>query len=343
MTDEPIRSTPNNQHESKRKLSSYICKLLSISAVFVIIISITLGVLYWYAGLLNEAPDDFPVDKSIIIEKGTDVRAITEILEQEGVVRSNELLYYILVLFYDPTDVKASSYVFENPLSAFAIAERLTQGDFDTDLIRFTHFEGERVTILAKRAEQALPNFDAKAFITNSTPHEGKLFPDTYFIPIEYNDAELLTLMLDTFELKVAEFKDQIQVSDLTLNEILVLASIIEREANTVKSKKAISGVFKNRMNIGMALQADASIEYILDKPLSELTPDDLKIDSPYNTYLYLDLPPTPIGNPGFDAIDAVLNPTESEYYYYITDNDGVFHYSKTYSEHLRNIELYLR
>ncbi|MFT7644393.1 MAG: UPF0755 protein [Candidatus Paceibacteria bacterium] len=343
MTDEPFQFTPECRNKNKHKKSSYVGKVLSLTAALIFVAIILLGVSYWYASVLNEPPANFPVNKSIIIEKGTDVMEITEILEQEGVVRSSVLLYYTLVLFHDSTDVKASSYVFENPLSAFAVAERLTQGDFDTDLIRFTHFEGERVTILAKRAEQALPNFDVKAFIASSTPHEGKLFPDTYFIPTEYNDAELLILLLDTFEQKIAGFDEQIQVSDLTLDEILVLASIIEREANTAESKKAISGVFKNRMNIGMALQADASIEYILDKPLSELTPDDLEIDSPYNTYLYLDLPPTPIGNPGFDAIDAVLNPTESEYYYYITDNDGVFHYSKTYSEHLRNIELYLR
>ena len=96
-------------------------------------------------------------------------------------------------------------------------------------------------------------------------------------------------------------------------------------------------------MSIGMALQADASIEYVLDKPLSELTSEDLKIDSPYNTYLYTGLPPTPIGNPGLQAIMAVLEPTESDYFYYITDEDGVFHYAQTFNQHKSNIAKYLR
>ncbi len=96
-------------------------------------------------------------------------------------------------------------------------------------------------------------------------------------------------------------------------------------------------------MKEGMPLQADASIEYILDKPLKELTPDDLKIDSPYNTYTNRGLPPTPIGNPGIEAIKAVLNPTPSQYVFYITDNEGVFHYAVTYDEHKENIAKYLR
>lgn len=107
------------------------------------------------------------------------------------------------------------------------------------------------------------------------------------------------------------------------MEEILALASIIEREANSPDSMKLVSSVLQNRLEIGMALQADASIEYVLDKPLKELTPEDLKIDSPYNTYLYTGLPPTPIGNPGLDAIMAVLQPAESEYFYYITDEEG--------------------
>jgi UPF0755 protein len=92
-----------------------------------------------------------------------------------------------------------------------------------------------------------------------------------------------------------------------------------------------------------MPLQADASIEYVLNKPLKELTPDDLKIDSPYNTYLNKGLPPTPIGNPGADAINAVIDPTPTDYLFYITGTDGTFYYAETYEEHKRNIARYLK
>jgi UPF0755 protein len=96
-------------------------------------------------------------------------------------------------------------------------------------------------------------------------------------------------------------------------------------------------------MEVGMPLQADASIEYVLNKPLKELTAEDLKVDSPYNTYLNRGLPPTPIGNPGLDAIMAALQPEKTDYVFYITDNDGNFHYATTYDEHLDNVERYLR
>ena len=125
------------------------------------------------------------------------------------------------------------------------------------------------------------------------------------------------------------------------VDQILILASILEREANTPESKGLVSSVLQNRIAVGMPLQADASIEYS-DKPW-ELTPDDLKIDSPYNTYTNPGLPPTPIGNPGLTAIEAVLSPTQSPYFFYITGKDGEFYYAETYDEHLLNIERYLR
>jgi UPF0755 protein len=131
--------------------------------------------------------------------------------------------------------------------------------------------------------------------------------------------------------------------SPLSRDEVIVLASILEREANNERSMKMVSGILQNRIAADMPLQADASIEYVLSKPLKELTPNDLKIDSPYNTYLNKGLPPTPIGNPGLQAIEAVLSPQESQYFFYISDNDGNFHYARTYAEHLKNIDTYLR
>jgi UPF0755 protein len=223
------------------------------------------------------------------------------------------------------------------------VAERLTEGDFGNNLIRLTHIEGEPVSTLAVRAAEILSGFSGEEFTTIARPYEGKLFPETYFIPPTYTEQELLDLMLQTFETSVAPLQEQIDASELSLDEILILASIIEREANTVESMGLVSSVLQNRLESDMLLQADASIEYVLDKPLSELTPEDLEIDSPYNTYRYTGLPPTPIGNPGLDAIAAVLEPTPSDYYYYITDAEGVFHFAETYEEHLRNIEQYLR
>ncbi len=343
MTEEPTHFSPDSYSTEAPQKTSRIVQLIKILATFSIILILFVAAAFWSLSQLNLAPENFPIGKIITIEQGTEVRAITEILEQKNVVKSAALLYYTLVLLHDPTNVKASSYQFEEPLATFAVAKLLTEGDFDTDLVRFTHFEGERATLIAKRAAEVLPNFNSEQFLLSAVPLEGRLFPETYFVPASFTDTELLTLLNDTFTEKISEFNPQIEKHPLSLEEILILASIIEREANDLESKHLVSSVLQNRMEIGMALQADASIEYTLDKPLAELTPDDLKVDSPYNTYLYPGLPPTPIGNPGLDAIQAVLEPAESDYYYYITDNEGEFHYAKTYNEHLQNIEHYLR
>jgi UPF0755 protein len=319
---------------------SSLRKALLVLLVIVLVAAATL----WYAILtLNRPLPTFPINEPIVIPEGTTVRQITEIMREQNAVKSADLLYYALMLYHDPASIKASTYIFTEPLTTKEVARRLSKGDFTSNLVRFTHTEGERATSIAARAEALLPSFDAQKFIVAAEPLEGRLFPETYFVPATYTDEDLLRLMLEMFDTTVAPLQDKISSSSLSLDEILVLASIIEREANTSESQRMISGILQNRLAIDMPLQADASIEYILDKPLAELTPDDLKIDSPYNTYLNTGLPPTPIGNPGLEAITAVLEPTVSDYYYYITDAEGTFHYAETYSAHQINIERYLR
>lgn len=322
---------------NKKRPIIYIA-LTFFTALCILTISV-----FFYIRELNQPPVDFPVGESITIEQGSRVADITTLLEKESVVRSRSVLYFFISLFYDTTKIKASTYVFDEPLTALEVAHLLTLGDFDTDLVRFTHFEGERASQIGLRAAETLTKFDAKSFTTIAEPYEGKLFPDTYFLPPDFTEKQLLDLMLETFESQTEQLEELIASHALTLDEIIILASIIEREANTVESKRTVSGILQNRLAIGMALQADASVEYVLDKPLIELTPKDLEIDTPYNTYLYPGLPPTPIGNPGLDAIMAVLEPVESDYFYYITGNDAKFYYAETYDQHLTNIERHLR
>ena len=302
----------------------------------------------WYVIQQNQPGVDFPVNEPITIENGTGVRAITEQLAAQNVVQSAQLLYMALIFNHDPADIKASAYIFEEPLSTQQIAQRLTEGDFDTNLTRFTHFEGERVSAVALRAEETLPNFNRTRFLENTIGLEGRLFPDTYFVPLDFTDEGLLELMLNTYTQRMEPYQESIAQHSLSEAEIIILASIIEREANTPESMKLVAGILQNRLDINMPLQADASIEYVIETPLGELPPGQLaselrELDSPYNTYLYTGLPPTPIGNPGMDAITAVLEPTPSEYFYYLTSDDLIFYYAETYDEHLRNIERYLR
>lgn len=334
---ELVESTEESLTKEAQK-RSYLWWLLAVLLLLVISIALTITTFLH----LNAAPKhDLPT--SFTVESGTNVKTITANLEKQGLVKSETFLYLLLVTFFEPTNIKASTYIIEEPFTAFQLAKKLVEGDFDSDLIRFTHFEGETVNHIANNAEKQLSGFDKDAFLQLSLPLEGRLFPDTYFIPQTFSATELNELLLTSFEEAIEPLQDQILASKFSLEEILVLASIIEREANTASSMNLVSSVLQNRLAIGMPLQADASIEYVLNKPLKELTPKDLEIDSPYNTYLNPGLPPTPIGNPGLDSIIAVLEPTESNYFYYITDDSGKFHFSETYDQHLQNINIYLR
>lgn len=292
---------------------------------------------------LAQAPVDFPVNTPIEVPAGDGVRAIATLLESKHVIQSRFLLYAVLYWYHDPKALKASTYQFAAPLDVYGVANKLVTGDFVSNLIHFTHKEGERATDIAVNAKNSLTNFDTAAFLALAVPLEGKLFPDTYLIPPDCSANNLVKTMTDNYEKNVVPLRPEIASSTLTENDVITLASIIEREANSPESMKMVSGILQNRLRIGMALQTDASIEYILNKPLKELTAKDLEVDSPYNTYSHRELPPTPIGNPGLTAITAVLEPTTSDYLYYITDREGNFHYAKTFDEHKKNVAIFLK
>ncbi len=310
---------------------------------FIIVLLIPSLIIYIYISSQLKPPTNFPLNTPLEITPGMSVKAITKKLADAGVVQSDILLYLTIALYHDATDIKASTYIFDKPLDTKGIAAALTKGDFMSSLLSFTHIEGESVEDTANRAAKVLTDFNSAEFIQNALPYEGKLFPDTYLIPKDFTAAQLQAKMLDTYEEKIAPLRAFIATTNLTEYQVITLASIIEREANSPESMGYVAGILQNRLKKGMYLQVDASIEYILHKTLAELTPEDLKIDSPYNTYTNPGLPPTPIGNPGLTAINAVINPTPSPYLFYITGSDGTFHYARTFEEHKLNIARYLR
>lgn len=342
MSEELQNFTPESQRTTPNRLA---VKVVIGVILFILFASLALGT---YLVTLNQ-PMPFTTPITVTISEGDSVPIITDKLEQAGVIQSSELLYLILVTQFDPTKIKASQYVFTAPLTTVAVAKRLIEGDFATNLVSVTVFEGESREKIASRLAPKHEWFDATEFLFLSEELEGKLFPDTYFIPQEdFSTTDLVALLNDTYRNVIAEYETQIQESTMNEQEILTLASIVEREANTPESMQTVAGIFFNRLEIGMPLQADASIEYVLEHEIKDLPPGELaeslrEVDSPYNTYLYPGLPPTPIGNPGRMAIEAVLEPLTTDYLYYITGNNGEFYYAETYNQHLINIENYLK
>ena len=166
---------------------------------------------------------------------------------------------------------------------------------------------------------------------------EGYLYPETYRVYKDQLPEGLYAKQLATFETKMKDAMVEAKATGKNFHEILTLASIIEREVPNSADRKIISGIFWNRLKIGMPLQSDATVNYVTRGYRSRPTTEDLKILSPYNTYQQRGLPPGPIGNPTADAVDAVLHPTASDNLYFLTDPHGKLYVAKTHEEHVRN------
>lgn len=312
-------------------------------------VKITMATIIFVIGLLffiwygHQPPNSFPTDEVITIEPNG-LRGVAETLRENEIIRSSWLFLAYSHFSSAERPIQSGSYIFHRPLTVRDVITQLKNGANGTRVYRLTHTEGRTIAQLTKQVSSILPSFDTQLFLQLADGYEGKLFPDTYFIAAGTSPDELHQLLYQTYVQRVRDGRAQ-QIADHTLSEyeVIILASIIEREANTPESKRMVAGVLLNRLDIDMPLQADASIEYVLDKPLYELTPEDLRIDSPYNTYTNNGLPPTPINNPGLNAIDAVLQPADTDYLYYITAPDGTFHFARDFDKHRQNIQRYLR
>ncbi len=182
-----------------------------------------------------------------------------------------------------------------------------------------------------------------KNFEIKDKEFEGYLFPDTYFFLINDTPEKVVAKMNENLKNKTADLEDAIAKSKRSFHQILTMASLIEKEAANPEDRRIISGVLWKRFDQKMPLQVDAAFVYALGKNTYELTTADLKIDSPYNTYIHRGLPPTPIDNPGLDAIQAAIFPEKTPYWYYLSDKSGNIYYSKTFAEHVQKKNQYLK
>jgi len=173
--------------------------------------------------------------------------------------------------------------------------------------------------------------------LPDSASLEGYLFPDTYRVWKDQLPLGLVLKQLQTFSDKTSGMADEAVKQGRTFKDVMVLASIVEKEGRTSEEKKVIAGIFLNRIKTGMRLQSDATVNYATRANRARPTLDDLNVDSPYYTYRNDGLPPGPICNPGMDSIEAALNPTPSDYLYYLHDAQGKVYYAKTIDEHREN------
>jgi UPF0755 protein len=311
-----------------------------------------------YIPLDRDLEPDEPVHVSI--ESGSSVTEIGDILEQEGVIRSS-LLFGLYARFSGKSPkLQAGEYQMPTWENIPDVVDRLVTGKGSNNDISVTIPEGFNTTqiftaIIAAGVDLSFEDDaaashgfsgDSADWIYDGKPEAadltGYLFPDTYQFYGNSTGEEIVEKMVDNLRAKITpEMRTQIEASPYSFYELLTLASIVEKEVLTYEERRLAAGVFFQRLTDNYPLQSDATLNYVTGHADPRATASDLAIDSPYNSYARVGLPPTPICNPGLDSIKAVLDPVESDYYFFLTTPGGKAIFSRTLDEHLQHKAIY--
>ncbi len=294
--------------------------------------------------LVFTPPRNFPAGEIISIPIGATSRDVGHILAQHHVVRSESAFMLSAELLDGSSGLQAGDYAFSRPFFVTEIARRMIRGIYGTAQVKLTFPEGVSAADMALIVQKQIPDFDVKSFLVKATPLEGHLFPNTYFVSRLITPDELIDRMEREFDRQYA----LVMSSDTSRNvrtqsDNIIMASLLEKEANNRDEARIISGILWKRISRGMPLQVDATFLYRLGKQSKELTLSDLRSQDPYNTYTHKGLPPGPIGNPGADMMYAAIHSESSPYWYYLHDANGNVYYAKTLEEHLKNRRLYIK
>lgn len=289
-------------------------------------------------------PRDFNTDSFVEVEKGTTMSSFAQQMKDDGYIKSVFLFQTIAIALGGDGGLVAGDYSMERPQNAFALARRFVGGIYDLDRIRVRLYEGESVYTYATTLDELLPRFDKVQFLRLAEDKEGYLFPDTYTFFETADEQDVLIALQDNFEKRTEDIRKKAESSKRTFEEIVIMASILEKEANrNTYEMQVIAGILWKRLDRGMLLQVDAPFKYYIDKGSFDLSIADLRTDHAYNTYTRKGLTPTPIGNPGRRSMLAALDPVATEYFFYLHGRDGTVRYAVTHDEHVENKRRYLR
>jgi UPF0755 protein len=321
--------------------------------VFIFLVWLAM-VLWWQLGL-RPASQANQEEMVFTIDKGETMAGIVNRLKEANLIRNPLCFKLYLFLSGKAKKVQAGIYRISPAMGGSEIARLLIKGITDQ---RVTIIEGLRQEEIGELLAAKGLAIDPKEWRQEIAGQklEGQLFPDTYLFPQKATQEAVLKVVGRNFEKKVKEgLAAEIQASGLTLNQVLILASVVEREARGEQDRQIVAGILLKRWRRSWPLQADATIQYAVASAQCRtsgflcqwwpkaLAQKDLQIKSSYNTYLYQGLPPGPICNPGLSSIKAVLNPVDSPYWYYLNDENGMMHYAKTDAEQAANIQKYLK
>lgn len=315
--------------------------------LLVLVCSAVFGILWWK--IETAAPSTSPEEVRFVITRGSSAETIGRNLKEANLIKNPFAFKLYLQATRLVTKLPPGQFKIPKNLTLSEVVDLLLEGPVE---LWVTIPEGLRREQYPKLIAESLGLSAARAqefeesFLAESENLEGFLFPDTYLFPPDVTAAQVVSVLKNTFDKKFAPTAQELSSVGLSLGEVVTLASIIERETRNAKERPTVAGVYFNRLNAGWPLQADATIQYITGDAKDWWKPPtavDKEIDSFYNTYKYRGLPPGPIANPSLTSLEAVMNPEDTDYWYYLHDSKGVIYFAKTLEEHNQNIRRYLR
>lgn len=358
-------SDTDSKRDIRKKETSIIKKIMKYFMIALLVIVLVGGFFTWNYIKGETQPVDTAQTEliSFEIEQGASVKEVSKALQDEGIIRNSKLFNFYLK-FKNVSGFKSGLYHVSKSMTLDEIIAELSgQGkDKDQNATKVLIREGEQLTEIAKEVEKSTKysaeDFMAKVqdedflrYLVQKFPKlltqsyngyqvkyvlEGYLFPATY----DMNDSKTLQMLITEMVAKTDEvmskYYDKILASDYTLQEIMAMASLIEKEGSKLEDRKKISSVFHNRIKENMKLQTDVSVQYALGEHKEALSLEDLEVDSPYNLYQNYGVGPGPYNSPSEDAIVAAMEPADTEYLYFLADiHTKEIYYAKTYEEHL--------
>ncbi|MDV6237777.1 endolytic transglycosylase MltG [Leptospira ellisii] len=289
----------------------------------------------------------------LLVESGDNPAKIVETLSKHGMIKSSKYFLYLVRFTRSAGKIKQGLYELNDGMDSRKILQVITEGK--VKLVNFTIPEGynnrqigDLLTskkIISKRQDFLLAASEPellREFKIPASSAEGYLFPETYSIPINFPVDKIVRMMIKRFYVRVAKIEKAKNLSPAELHKFVILASVVEREAKRNEERPLMAGVFNNRLKRDMPLESCATIQYLFDKPHSRIYEKDLKIVSPYNTYLNKGFPPGPISNPGFPALEAAFYPKETDYLFFLLKGDGYHYFAKSLKEHLEAKKKYI-
>ncbi|MBU6430751.1 MAG: endolytic transglycosylase MltG [Patescibacteria group bacterium] len=311
-------------------------------AVIVFVLFALMFIFYYF---FIRPPVDFPSNAIYSVEENRALSEIASDARKNHLIKSALAFKILTALFSGNKGIISGDYVLHKKENVFQIAQRFAKGDYRLSVVKVTIPEGFNIYEIAELLSEKdeLRNFNQQEFIRLAENKEGYLYPDTYYFLPNVKAKQIIDTMEKNFTKKIAPIQKDINKFGRPFKEILTMASILEKEVRTDDDRRIVAGIFWKRIKMRMPLQVDAVFRYINPRKEGVINRDDLKIDSPYNTYLNKGLPPGPISNPSLDAIIAAINPKETKYLYYLSDKKGVTHFAGTLEEHNNNVNRYLR